>query len=159
MTLEDYPLPDGSWKWVSRGWMIDMRGDGQVQYDGFEYSRSFRSKHWGPSPGVLSNRGLVRRRRWLRQFPARVRRRAKREKEPGRSEVSMWNAKQKKKERLVDRSYAQFSHRRLCTLPAAANFNNLDYRWKAAEFKVPVYSVASLQKQQSSTGSSLIDGC
>ena len=46
--------------------MIDMRGDGQVQYDGFEYSRSFRSKHWGPSPGVLSNRGLVRRRRWLR---------------------------------------------------------------------------------------------
>ena len=46
--------------------MIDMRGDGQVQYDGFEYSRSFRSRHWSPSPGVLSNRGLVRRRRWIR---------------------------------------------------------------------------------------------
>lgn len=46
--------------------MIDMRGDGQVQYDGFEYSRSFRSRKWGPNPGFMSNRGLVRRRRWIR---------------------------------------------------------------------------------------------
>ncbi|OJT15833.1 Meiotically up-regulated gene 65 protein [Trametes pubescens] len=66
VSLEDYPLPDGLWKWVSRAWMIDMRGDGQVQYDGFEYSRSFRSKKWGSDPGVMSNRGLVRRRRWIR---------------------------------------------------------------------------------------------
>ncbi|KAI0669890.1 hypothetical protein C8Q78DRAFT_1038256 [Trametes maxima] len=66
VSLEDYPLPDGSWKWVSRAWMIDMHGDGQVQYDGFEYSRSFRSKKWGPDPGVMSHRGLVRRRRWIR---------------------------------------------------------------------------------------------
>ncbi|KAM5536191.1 hypothetical protein V8D89_010090 [Ganoderma adspersum] len=66
VTLEDYPLPDGSWKWVSRAWMIDMRGDGEVQYDGFEYARSFRSKEWGPDTGFMSNRGLVRRRRWLR---------------------------------------------------------------------------------------------
>ncbi|KAI0651861.1 hypothetical protein C8Q79DRAFT_935211 [Trametes meyenii] len=66
VSLEDYPLPDGSWKWVSRAWMIDMHGDGQVQYDGFEYSRSFRSKRWGPDPGVMSHRGLVRRRRWIR---------------------------------------------------------------------------------------------
>ena len=66
VTLEDYPLPDGTWKWVSRAWMIDMRGDGQVQYDGFEYSRSFRSKKWGPNPGFMSYRGLVRRRRWIR---------------------------------------------------------------------------------------------
>ncbi|KAH9849753.1 hypothetical protein C2E23DRAFT_861726 [Lenzites betulinus] len=66
VSLEDYPLPDGSWKWVSRAWMIDMRGDGQVQYDGFEYSRSFRSKKWSPNPGFMSNRGLVRRRRWIR---------------------------------------------------------------------------------------------
>ena len=74
VSLEDYPLPDGSWKWVSRAWLIDMRGDGQVQYDGFEYSRSFRSKSWGPSPGILSNRGLVRRRRWIRLMmrPAHV---------------------------------------------------------------------------------------
>ena len=51
-----------------------MRGDGQVQYDGFEYSRSFRSKNWGPSPGTLSHRGLVRRRRWVRLMmrPARI---------------------------------------------------------------------------------------
>ncbi|KAI0639411.1 hypothetical protein C8Q77DRAFT_1213978 [Trametes polyzona] len=66
VSLEDYPLPDGSWKWVSRAWMIDMRGDGQVQYDGFEYSSSFRSKKWGPDPGFMSHRGLVRRRRWIR---------------------------------------------------------------------------------------------
>ncbi|KAI0778194.1 hypothetical protein BD413DRAFT_684120 [Trametes elegans] len=75
VSLEDYPLPDGSWKWVSRAWMIDMRGDGQVQYDGFEYSRSFRSRKWGPDPGVMSYRGLVRRRRWIRLMmrPAQVR--------------------------------------------------------------------------------------
>ncbi|PIL31957.1 hypothetical protein GSI_06661 [Ganoderma sinense ZZ0214-1] len=66
VTLEDYPLPDGSWKWVSRAWMIDMRGDGEVQYDGFEYARSFRSKKWGPDTGFMSNHGLVRRRRWIR---------------------------------------------------------------------------------------------
>lgn len=66
VTLDDYPLPDGSWKWASRAWMIDMRGDGEVQYDGFEYARSFRSKKWGPDTGFMSNRGLVRRRRWIR---------------------------------------------------------------------------------------------
>ena len=37
--------------------MIDMRGDGEVQYDGFEYARSFRSKKWGPDTGFMSNRG------------------------------------------------------------------------------------------------------
>lgn len=76
VSLEDYPLPDGSWKWVSRTWMIDMHGDGQVQYDGFEYSRSFRSKKWGSNPGFMSNRGLVRRRRWIRLMvrPAQVHR-------------------------------------------------------------------------------------
>ncbi|KAH9898392.1 hypothetical protein C8Q73DRAFT_684699 [Cubamyces lactineus] len=75
VSLEDYPLPDGSWKWVSRAWMIDMRGDGQVQYDGFEYSRSFRSRKWGPDPGFMSSRGLVRRRRWIRLMmrPAQTR--------------------------------------------------------------------------------------
>lgn len=74
VTLEDYPLPDGSWRWVSRAWMIDMRGDGEVQYDGFEYARSFRSKKWGPDTGFMSNCGLVRRRRWLRLMmrPARA---------------------------------------------------------------------------------------
>lgn len=66
VSLTEYPLPDGSWKWVSRSWMIDMHGDGQVQYDGFEYSWSFRSKKWQAEPGPLSLRGLVRRRRWVR---------------------------------------------------------------------------------------------
>ncbi|KAL6309965.1 hypothetical protein BKA93DRAFT_756996 [Sparassis latifolia] len=66
VSLTDYPLPDGTWRWVSREWMIDMRGDGQVQYDGFEYAWSFRSKKWRPTVGILSSGGWVRRRRWVR---------------------------------------------------------------------------------------------
>jgi len=66
VSLDEYPLPDGTWRWASRAWMIDMRGDGQVQHDGFEYSWSFRSKKWRPAVGPLSAGGLVRRRRWVR---------------------------------------------------------------------------------------------
>lgn len=43
-----------------------MRGDAQVQYDGFEYSWSFHSKKWRSNIGFLSAGGLVRRRRWIR---------------------------------------------------------------------------------------------
>lgn len=66
VSLAEYPLPDGAWRWVSRSWMIDMRGEGQVQHDGFEYSWFFRSKQWRPTVGPLSAGGLVRRRRWVR---------------------------------------------------------------------------------------------
>ena len=66
VSLASYPLPDGTWRWVSRSWMIDMRGDGLVQHDGFEYAWSFRSSSWRPEIGTLSTGAWVRRRRWVR---------------------------------------------------------------------------------------------
>ena len=59
--LSSYPLPNGDWKWVSKSWMIDMRGDGQVQYDGFEYNWLFRKHKWSATSAAW-----VRRRRWIR---------------------------------------------------------------------------------------------
>ena len=61
ITLSSYPLPNGDWKWVSKSWMIDMRGDGQVQYDGFEYNWFFRKYKWSATSAAW-----VRRRRWIR---------------------------------------------------------------------------------------------
>ena len=46
--------------------MVDMRSEGQVQYDGFEYNWIFRRHKWRPEPGAFSAGGLVRRRRWVR---------------------------------------------------------------------------------------------
>ncbi|KAG0708859.1 hypothetical protein DFH29DRAFT_345129 [Suillus ampliporus] len=67
ITLSNYPLPDGTWRWVSRTWMIDMRTDsGEVQYDGFEYNWFFREKNWHAEIGKLSTGAWVRRRRWVR---------------------------------------------------------------------------------------------
>ncbi|KAH9065751.1 hypothetical protein EDB87DRAFT_1592987 [Lactarius vividus] len=73
VTLHDYPLPDGDWRWVSRTWMVDMRSEGQVHYDGFEYNWLFRRHKWRPEPGAFSAGGWVRRRRWVRLMirPAR----------------------------------------------------------------------------------------
>ena len=73
VTLHDYPLPDGNWRWVSRAWMVDMRSEGQVHYDGFEYNWFFRCHKWRPEPGMLSAGGWVRRRTWVRLMmrPAR----------------------------------------------------------------------------------------
>lgn len=67
VSLTDYPLPDGQWRWVSKAWMIDMRTDaGEVQYDGFEYNWVFQKHHWRAEVGTFSAGGLVRRRRWVR---------------------------------------------------------------------------------------------
>lgn len=54
--------------------MVDMRGDGQTQFDGFEYNWFFRQKHWRSHIGFLSAGGWVRRRRWVRLMmrPART---------------------------------------------------------------------------------------
>ncbi|EJD47731.1 hypothetical protein AURDEDRAFT_136539 [Auricularia subglabra TFB-10046 SS5] len=60
-SLNDYTLPDPSWRWVSKHWMVDMRSDGAVQYDGFEYNWAFCAKGWRGRVG-----GWVRRRRWVR---------------------------------------------------------------------------------------------
>ncbi|KAG2154845.1 hypothetical protein DEU56DRAFT_770745 [Suillus clintonianus] len=67
ISLSNYPLPDGTWRWVSRSWMIDMRTEsGEVQYDGFEYNWYFREDHWQAEIGKLSTGAWVRRRRWVR---------------------------------------------------------------------------------------------
>ncbi|KAF9241386.1 hypothetical protein BU15DRAFT_44942 [Melanogaster broomeanus] len=67
VTLENYPFPDGTWRWVSKAWMIDMRTDlGEVQHDGFEYNWAFREKYWHAEIGKLSAGAWVRRRRWVR---------------------------------------------------------------------------------------------
>jgi hypothetical protein len=46
--------------------MIDMRDDGSVQYDGWEYNWYFRQHGWRSHIGHLSAGGHVRRRRWVR---------------------------------------------------------------------------------------------
>lgn len=61
VSLSSYPLPNGDWRWVSKSWMIDMRSDGQVQYDGFEYNWFFRKHKWSATSAAW-----VRRRRWIR---------------------------------------------------------------------------------------------
>lgn len=66
VSLHHYPLPDGTWRWVSTSWMVDMRGEGEVHYDGFEYNWFFRRYKWRPEAGTLSAGGWVRRRRWIR---------------------------------------------------------------------------------------------
>lgn len=67
VSLSNYPLPDGNWRWVSKSWMIDMRSDsGEVQHDGFEYNWLFRQHNWRAQVGGLSAGGWVRRRRWVR---------------------------------------------------------------------------------------------
>lgn len=75
VSLTEYPLPDGTWRWVSKSWMIDMRTDsGEVQHDGFEYNWRFRPEKWTSNVGNLSAGGWVRRRRWIRLMmrPART---------------------------------------------------------------------------------------
>ncbi|KAH7930975.1 hypothetical protein BV22DRAFT_1053566 [Leucogyrophana mollusca] len=69
VSLTNYPLPDGTWKWVSKSWMIDMRTDsGEVQHDGFEYNWVFRDHSWRADIGKLSAGAWVRRRRWVRMM-------------------------------------------------------------------------------------------
>jgi len=74
ISLKNYPLPDGTWQWVSKSWMIDMRTDsGEVQHDGFEYNWRFRDNNWRAEAGKLGTGAWVRRRRWVRLMvrPAR----------------------------------------------------------------------------------------
>jgi hypothetical protein len=46
--------------------MVDMRSEGEVHYDGFEYNWYFRRHQWRPEPGLFNAGGWVRRRRWVR---------------------------------------------------------------------------------------------
>jgi hypothetical protein len=66
ITPNTYPLPDGTWCWVSKEWMIDMRHEGEVQWDGFEYNWCFRTGGWRAIVGIAGAGGWVRRRMWVR---------------------------------------------------------------------------------------------
>ncbi|KAF9509356.1 hypothetical protein BS47DRAFT_161713 [Hydnum rufescens UP504] len=64
-TLRDFQLPDGTWLWVSKSWLVQMAGNGG-SHDGFEYNWCFRKKGWRSFPGFLNTGGWVRRRQWVR---------------------------------------------------------------------------------------------
>lgn len=42
-TLDDFQLPDASWLWVSKSWLVQMAGNGG-SVDGYEYNWWFREK-------------------------------------------------------------------------------------------------------------------
>jgi len=92
LTLVSYPLPDGNWRWVSKSWMVDMRGD--VQYDGFEYNWLFRKGKWRSDVGNLSGGAWVRRRRWVRLMvkPAKQPSKSNTTESPALSHVSFGRA-------------------------------------------------------------------
>lgn len=41
--LSDYQLPNASWVWVSKSWLVQMGGNGS-SVDGYEYNWWFRQK-------------------------------------------------------------------------------------------------------------------
>ncbi|KAG0235976.1 hypothetical protein B0O80DRAFT_429887 [Mortierella sp. GBAus27b] len=62
MNTSDYSLPDPSWEWVHKSWLVDMTGD--VDEDGWEYALTFHGSPWHGSYEMF--RSFARRRRWLR---------------------------------------------------------------------------------------------
>ncbi|KAF9144810.1 hypothetical protein BG015_012092 [Linnemannia schmuckeri] len=62
MDTSDYELPDPSWEWVHKSWLVDMTGD--VDEDGWEYAMTFHGSPWHGNYEIF--RSFARRRRWLR---------------------------------------------------------------------------------------------
>ncbi|KAI1312266.1 hypothetical protein EDD11_003023 [Mortierella claussenii] len=62
MDITDYVVPDPSWEWVHKSWLVDMTGD--VDEDGWEYAMTFHGSPWHGNYEVF--RSFARRRRWLR---------------------------------------------------------------------------------------------
>ncbi|KAF9427303.1 hypothetical protein BGZ94_005159 [Podila epigama] len=62
MDITNYELPDPSWEWVHKSWLVDMTSD--VDEDGWEYAMTFHGSPWHGNHEVL--RSFARRRRWLR---------------------------------------------------------------------------------------------
>jgi len=73
-SVDTYPLPDPTWRWVSESWLVDMRRG--VGHDGFEYNWYFRCNNWRGQTGWFSFGGFVRRRTWMRlmMHPSKARR-------------------------------------------------------------------------------------
>jgi len=65
-SFEDYTLPSPLWLWISPFWMVDMRGDGEVDANGWQYGRNFATLAWRSNVKSFSRGGWVRRRRWVR---------------------------------------------------------------------------------------------
>ncbi|KAL1920024.1 uncharacterized protein VTP21DRAFT_1170 [Calcarisporiella thermophila] len=62
MDIHNYQLPDPTWEWVHKQWLVDMSGD--VDEDGWEYALKFHGAVWHGNH--LPFRSFVRRRRWVR---------------------------------------------------------------------------------------------
>ncbi|CAG8609430.1 16380_t:CDS:10 [Funneliformis mosseae] len=62
MDIYNFQLPDPTWEWVHKEWLIDMSGD--VDEEGWEYAFNFHSSSWHGCYQPL--RSFVRRRRWIR---------------------------------------------------------------------------------------------
>ncbi|KAL1934714.1 hypothetical protein VTP01DRAFT_6896 [Rhizomucor pusillus] len=62
MDPSTYQLPDPSWEWVSKEWMVDMSGD--VDESGWQYALKFHGAVWHGN--YKHFRSFVRRRRWIR---------------------------------------------------------------------------------------------
>jgi len=62
MDIHNYQLPDPTWEWVYKEWMIDMSGD--VDEEGWEYAFNFHNSSWHGCYQPF--RSFVRRRRWIR---------------------------------------------------------------------------------------------
>ncbi|KAF9951387.1 hypothetical protein BGZ72_007094 [Mortierella alpina] len=62
MDTSDYGLPDPTWEWVHKSWLVDMTGD--VDEDGWEYAMTFHGSPWHGNYEIF--RSFARRRRWLR---------------------------------------------------------------------------------------------
>ncbi|CAO3643888.1 unnamed protein product [Mucor hiemalis] len=62
MDIENYQLPDPTWEWISKDWMIDMTED--VDEAGWQYALKFHGASWHGN--YKHFRSFVRRRRWIR---------------------------------------------------------------------------------------------
>ncbi|CAG8458571.1 hypothetical protein RhiirA5_405733 [Rhizophagus irregularis] len=62
MDIHNYQLPDPTWEWVHKEWMIDMSGD--IDEEGWEYALNFHNSSWHGCYQPF--RSFVRRRRWIR---------------------------------------------------------------------------------------------
>ncbi|KAJ8657192.1 hypothetical protein O0I10_007008 [Lichtheimia ornata] len=62
MDTTTYQLPDPTWQWVTKEWMVDMSGD--VDEAGWQYALKFHGAVWHGN--YKHFRSFVRRRRWIR---------------------------------------------------------------------------------------------
>jgi len=62
MDITDFEIPNPSWEWVHKSWLVDMTGD--VDEDGWEYAMTFHGSPWHGNYELF--RSFTRRRRWLR---------------------------------------------------------------------------------------------